>query len=178
MEGSEWLRACLCSGLSLPVSVFPGAISAHPTETSPGMALSQGGPTQAAQGHKGGLGVTRMPDEDAYNASCPLWAGLEHLQVLPPQLQGGVTRMLQGATKRKWEQGPGVMATEKRNSGAGLHASLAGTQPSRKRSALQVLPNRSLTLTPRHVFDPSPPVEEHGAVVVDVQEGDLLRPLS
>lgn len=36
-------------------------------------------------------------------------------------------------------------------------------------------PSPSLTLTPRHVFDPSPPVEEHGAMVVDMQEGDLLR---
>ena len=127
MEGSEWLQACLCSGLSLSVSVFQGAISAHPTEKSPGMALSQGGPTRAARGHKGGLWVIRMPDKDAYNASCPLWTdGLENLQVPPPQLQGGVTRMLQGATERKWEQGPGVMATEKRNPGAGLHASGAG----------------------------------------------------
>lgn len=35
-----------------------------------------------------------------------------------------------------------------------------------------------LTLTTRHILDTSPPVEEHGAMMVDMQEGELLRLLS
>lgn len=35
-----------------------------------------------------------------------------------------------------------------------------------------------LTLAPGHVFHPSPPVEDHGGVVVDVQEGQLAVLLS
>lgn len=31
----------------------------------------------------------------------------------------------------------------------------------------------TLTLASCHVFDPSPPVEDHGAVVVDMQERQL-----
>ena len=135
----------LSSSFSLPKS----HISANSTETSPGVALSQGGPARAARGHKGGLWVTRMPDEDAYNASCPFWAdGLEYLWVPTPPLQGGVTRRLQGATERKREQRPGVRATEERNRGAGLPASRAGTQSSRRGRAPQVLPKPLTHLDP------------------------------
>lgn len=63
-----------------------------------------------------------------------------------------------------------------------MQASRDGTQSSRHRPAPQVLeqgcPRPSLTLTLQHICDPNLPAEEHGAVVLDVQEGDLFRLLS
>lgn len=39
-------------------------------------------------------------------------------------------------------------------------------------------PRPSLTLTLQHICDPNLPVEEHSAMVVDVQEGELFGLLS
>lgn len=35
-----------------------------------------------------------------------------------------------------------------------------------------------LTLSPRHIFDTSPPVEEHGAMMIHMQKCHLLRLLA
>ena len=82
--------------------------------------------------------------------------------------------------QESWPQGRGTW--EPNRDTTRMQPSRAGAQSSRQRPAPQVLeqgcPRPSFTLTLQHIFDPSLPVEDHGAVVVDVQEGDLFGLLS